>query len=108
MLAGPDAYNAYGIAYIPTTIVLDAKVIVRARWAGGVTPAQLARYVAGARAGWSATYVSPTQARIDVLLASGRYRFDGTAAERTAAVAAVNRAIARAEAMAERSDSSVD
>jgi thiol-disulfide isomerase/thioredoxin len=35
-LAGADVYNAYGIAYIPTTIVLDAHGVVRARWVGGV------------------------------------------------------------------------
>jgi thiol-disulfide isomerase/thioredoxin len=36
VLAGPDVYNGFGIAYIPTTIVLDAHGIVRARWVGGV------------------------------------------------------------------------
>ncbi len=53
-LAGPDLYNAFGIAYIPTTIVLDAHGIVRARWVGGVEPAQLAGYIAAARAGRNA------------------------------------------------------
>jgi thiol-disulfide isomerase/thioredoxin len=106
-LAGPNEYNAYGIAYIPTTVVLDARGIVRARWVGTVTPAQLAHYVDAARAGRSSTYVSPAQAHIEALLAPQRYRFDGTLAERNAAVARVNRVIARAEAGANR-DATVD
>jgi thiol-disulfide isomerase/thioredoxin len=68
-LAGPQVYNAYGIAYIPTTIVIDAHGVVRARWTGGVTPAQLAHYVADAKAGRSSTYVSPVQTQIDGMLA---------------------------------------
>jgi cytochrome c biogenesis protein CcmG/thiol:disulfide interchange protein DsbE len=107
-LAGPAVYNAFGIAYIPTTIVLDRNGIIRARWIGGVTPAQLAQYVSAARAGRSSTYVSAAQADIDALLAPRRYSFDGTPAERAAAVAQVNRALARAEAIASRNDASVD
>jgi zinc protease len=107
-LAGPDLYNAFGIAYIPTTIVIDANGIVRARWIGGVKPAQLAKYVADARAGRSSVYVTPAQAKIDALLAPQRYRLDGTAAQRQAAVKAVEDAIARAESIAEKNESSVD
>jgi cytochrome c-type biogenesis protein CcmH/NrfG/thiol-disulfide isomerase/thioredoxin len=107
-LAGPGVYNAYGIAYIPTTIVLDPGGIVRARWVGTVTPAQLAQYVAAARARRSSADVSRAQAEIDALLPPRRYRFTGTDAERSAAVAAVNRAIARAEAIARRAEATVD
>jgi thiol-disulfide isomerase/thioredoxin len=107
-LAGPAVYNAYGIAYIPTTIVLDRAGIVRARWIGKVTPAQLAQYVEAARAGRSAVYVSPAQAQIDALLAPRRFNFEGTPAQRTAAVAQVKRALARAEAIAVRDEATVD
>jgi cytochrome c biogenesis protein CcmG/thiol:disulfide interchange protein DsbE len=107
-LAGPDVYNAYGIAYIPTTIVLDAHGIVRARWVGGVKPAQLARYVADARAGRSSSYVSPDQAQIDTLLAPQHFHFDGSAAQRDAAVAAAQRAIARSNVLAQGGGASVD
>lgn len=107
-LAGPDVYNAFGIAYIPTTLVLDAQGIVRARWVGEVKPGQLARYVADARAGHSSTFVSPTQAQIDALLAPGQYRLDGTDAERTAAVAAVHRAIVHSNGLAGRGGAIVD
>jgi thiol-disulfide isomerase/thioredoxin len=67
-LAGPETYNAYGIAYIPTTIVIDAIGTVRARWTGAVTPSQLASYVASARAGKNAFYVTTEQRKIDGLL----------------------------------------
>jgi thiol-disulfide isomerase/thioredoxin len=107
-LAGPDLYNAFGIAYIPTTIVLDANGIVRARWIGGVTPAQLAKYVADARAGRSSTFVSAAQAKIDALLAPQRYHLNGTDAERRDAAKSVTDAIARAESIAEKNEGSVD
>jgi tetratricopeptide (TPR) repeat protein len=82
--------------------------VVRARWIGEMTPARLARYVADARAGRSSLFVSPAQARIDALLALARYRFDGTAAQRTAAVAAAGRAIARSDALADHDETAVD
>jgi thiol-disulfide isomerase/thioredoxin/Tfp pilus assembly protein PilF len=107
-LAGPDIYNAFGIAYIPTTIVVDANGVVRARWIGGVKPAQLAQYVADARAGRSSTYISPAQAKIDALLALQQYQLSGTPAERQAAARAVTDAIKKAEAIAAHNDSSVD
>jgi peroxiredoxin/tetratricopeptide (TPR) repeat protein len=67
-LAGPETYNAYGIAYIPTTIVVDPNGIVRARWTGAVTTGQLASYVASARAGKNAEYVTAEQRKIDGIL----------------------------------------
>jgi thiol-disulfide isomerase/thioredoxin len=107
-LAGPDLYNAYGISYIPTTIVLDAHGIVRARWIGDVSPAQLAAYVADARAGRSSTYVTPTQRAIDEALAPQTFRLDGTAAARDAAIAAVKAAVANANALEAKDSHDVD
>lgn len=108
VLGGPQTYNSYGVAFIPTTVVVDAAGIVRARWVGGVTPPQLAHYVADARAGRSSTYVSAAQARIDAVLAPRRFHFSGRPAEREAAVAAVPRAIARAEKIAADNDATID
>jgi cytochrome c biogenesis protein CcmG/thiol:disulfide interchange protein DsbE len=107
-LAGPDTYNAFGIAYIPTTIVIDAHGIVRARWVGGVEPAQLAGYIAAARAGRNAVFVSPVQAQLDRLLDPSRFAFHGTAAQRTAAFAAMQRAIARADDVEDKNSKTVD
>ena len=65
-------YNAFGISALPTTIVIDAKGIVRGRWIGGIEPARLAAYVAAARAGKNANYLTPQQKKIDALLAAGK------------------------------------
>ncbi len=107
-LAGPDVYNAYGIAYIPTTIVIDAHGIVRARCVGGIVPAQLAGYVAAARAGRNAVLSSPAQTRIDAQLDRSQYAFHGSPAARNAALAAMKRAIARADAAEDKNQTSID
>jgi thiol-disulfide isomerase/thioredoxin len=107
-IAGPDVYNAFGIAYIPTTIVVDAHGVIRARWVGEITPAQLAGYVADARAGRNAVFVSPVQTKIDAMLAPSRFPFAGNAARRARAVAAMQRAIAGAEKLADTNDAAVD
>lgn len=107
-LAGPDVYNAYGIAYIPTTIVIDAHGIVRARWVGGLGPAQLARYIDAARAGRNAEFVSPAQAQIDALLSPARYNFHGTYAQRIAVHAAIMRAFEKANAIEDKNPTGVD
>ena len=80
-LAGPQVYNDYGISYIPTTVVVGPDGIVRARWTGAVTPAQVALYVAGARAHKNVEYLSPEQRRIDALLARSQFRFTGPPAK---------------------------
>jgi len=98
-LAGPALYNAYGIAYIPTTIVVDGHGIVRARWIGGVAPAQLAKYVADARAGRTSLYVSPLQARIDALLDPSRYPLSGTRSERAASEQKIAAALASTDGL---------
>ncbi len=109
-LAGPDLYNAYGISYIPTTIVLDANGIIRARWIGVVSPVQLAHYVADARAGRSSTYVTPLQREIDAALAPQTYRPADFAAAgaRDAAIAAQKAAVAKADALEAKFPHDVD
>jgi cytochrome c biogenesis protein CcmG/thiol:disulfide interchange protein DsbE len=107
-LAGPDLYNGFGIAYIPTTIVLDAHGIVRARWVGGIEPTQLASYIADARAGRNAVFTSPEQTVIDAELNPAHYRFNGTYADINAAYAAAQRAIALADATEDKNQAVVD
>jgi thiol-disulfide isomerase/thioredoxin/Flp pilus assembly protein TadD len=107
-LAGPDVYNAFGIAYIPTTVVLDAHGVVRARWIGEMQPARLAAYIAAARAGRDAVFSSRQQSQIDASLDPARYAFAGTPAQRTAALAAMKRAIAHAETLADKDQAAVD
>jgi tetratricopeptide (TPR) repeat protein/thiol-disulfide isomerase/thioredoxin len=105
-LAGSDVSGAFGIIGIPTTIVVDANGVIRARWIGEVTPAQLAQYVDDARKGRTAIYVSPVQAKIDAMLAPAQFAFDDPA-RRDAAVKKANDAIARAEKLAD-TDEHVD
>ncbi len=97
-LSGPETYNAYGIAYIPTTIVVDPHGVVRARWTGGITPAQLTQYVASARAGKSSWYVTPDQRRIDGELAAAQFHFTGSPASVAAEIVRANKALTRAAA----------
>ena len=96
-LAGPDVYNAYGIAYIPTTIVIDAHGVVRARWVGGIVPAQLAGYIAAARAGRNAVFSSPQQTAIDALLDPSHFSYAGDIGQRNATLARMQHAIGVAD-----------
>jgi len=107
-LAGPDVYSGFGIAYIPTTIVLDAHGIVRARWVGGIEPAQLAADIAAARAGRNAVFSSPQQTAIDAALNPASYDFSGAPAQRSAVLAAAQNAIARADATEDQNQAVVD
>jgi thiol-disulfide isomerase/thioredoxin len=100
VLAGADAYNRFGISYIPTTIVIDEKGIVRARWIGGVTPDQLAQYVASARAGKDADYLTDGQKHIDAMLQPAQFDFSGDAATVGPAIAAAQKRIADVDAYA--------
>lgn len=97
-LAGPAAYNGFGIAYIPTTIVIDGNGIIRARWTGGVTPVQLAQFVKGARAGKNTTYVTAQQTKIDKMLAVSQFAFSGSPAKVKAEIARAKKAIAATNA----------
>jgi cytochrome c biogenesis protein CcmG/thiol:disulfide interchange protein DsbE len=93
-LAGPDAYNRFGISFIPTTIVLDAHGTVRARWIGGITPTQLAQYVADARAGRNSEYLTTGQKRIDAMLDPKQFDFSGDATTAGPAIGAAQKRVA--------------
>lgn len=78
IIVPPNALNAYGIEGLPTTIVVDAKGIVRARWIGGISTARLRSYVVAARAGHNATFATPEQQKIDAMTAVAQFNFTGT------------------------------
>src|SRR5580692_10399781 len=86
------------VAAIPTTIVVDKNGIVRARWVGGVTPAQLAEFIDGARQGRNVYYVSPVQKKLDSMLATGQFTLTGSPAQVRAGSAATIKQVAAAEA----------
>ncbi len=86
------------VAAIPTTIVVDKNGIVRARWTGGVTPAQLAEFINGARQGHNVYYLSPVQKKLDSMLATGQFTFSGSPSQVRAEADAAVKQIAAAEA----------
>jgi peroxiredoxin/tetratricopeptide (TPR) repeat protein len=86
------------VAAIPTTIVVDKNGIVRARWTGGVTPAQLAEFIDGARQGRNVYYVSPVQRHLDSMLAAGQFTYTGSPTQIRATAAAAVKQVAAAEA----------
>ena len=67
-VGGPDAYNGFGVAYIPTTVVIDPKGIVRARWTGELPPQRLAEFVSDARAGKNFAIDTPDERIVERLL----------------------------------------
>ena len=103
-LAGPEAYNRFGIAYIPTTIVVDAQGVVRARWTGGVTPEQLRAYVENAKAGKDGVFISAEQKKIDALVEPAQFAFAGATASVSSAIAAATTALHAADAYTDKLD----
>jgi peroxiredoxin len=94
----------YDIQYFPTTLVIDAQGILRARYIDVVAPQQLALMVDAAKAGRNAEIVSPLQQKIDLALAD-----TGVPAVADAAVALdyakkVDAAISNAEKLLDDSD----
>jgi peroxiredoxin len=107
-LAGPELYRAFGVVYTPTTIVVDANGIVRARWIGGITPTQLTQFITDARAGRTSVYVSPAQTEIDTLLAPQQYTLSGSDAQIQAGAQSVADAIAHVETIEKQNREAID
>jgi thiol-disulfide isomerase/thioredoxin/tetratricopeptide (TPR) repeat protein len=99
-LGGPATYNGFGIAYIPTTVVIDAHGIVRARWTGQIAEERLAQFVADARAGKNYVLDTPDQQRVEALLDPSGYHFDGDAAAVKAEIARARSSIATSDKIA--------
>ena len=99
-LAGPDAYNGFGVAYIPTTFVIDQHGVVRARWTGQLAAARLTQFVADARAGKNSTLDTPDEEIVERLLDPSLYHFDGDPSAVGAEVERVRANIAAADAFA--------
>ena len=97
-LAGPDVYRRFGVAYIPTTIVIDAHGIVRATWTGALAPERLAEFVAAARTSTNYALDTPDQALLERLLDPSAYDFSGDAASVAPAVKRSRDNVAAADA----------
>ncbi len=98
---------AYDIQAFPTTFVIDANGVLRARYVDTLAPRQLAELVSAGKGGRNAVIVSPLQAKIDASLADPALAFtsnDPTKIEATAKAA--DAAINHAEEMLDGSDAS--
>ncbi len=68
---------AYDVRGIPTTYVIDANGIVRARYVDIISPAQLTAFVDAAKNGHNGAIASALQRKIDAMLNPGRFAFPG-------------------------------
>ena len=98
--------KAYDVAYFPTTYVIDARGVLRARYIDVLGAPQLAALVRDAKAGRDAEIASPLQANIDATLADPSLAFapGDDAASTRATAARVDVAIASAESLLDQSD----
>ncbi|HEY5258440.1 MAG TPA: redoxin domain-containing protein [Candidatus Baltobacteraceae bacterium] len=102
IVTSPRAINAFGIEALPTTVVLDAKGVVRARWIGGIETSRLRAYVADASQGRNATYVTAEQRKIDSMLALAQFSFTGSPSKVAAAIAHASARVAAVAAYTAR------
>lgn len=68
---------AYDVRAIPTTYVIDANGVVRARFVDVIAPRQIAAFVEAAKAGRNGVIVSSLQDKIDATLALKQFDFTG-------------------------------
>jgi len=69
--------KAFDIRAFPTTFVIGADGVLRARFVGGITPKILAAFVADARAGRDGVLATDAQRAVDLLLAPTAFAFSG-------------------------------
>lgn len=71
--------KAYDVRYFPTTYVIDARGIVRARYIDVLDAKKLAAFVATAKRERDVAIVTPMQQKVDAMLASPSFAFTGDA-----------------------------
>jgi len=96
--------RAYGVAFFPTTYVIDPHGIVRARYIDVLGTAQLASLVAAAQQGRNGEITSPLQTKIDAILADPSIVFTGDAGDVEANAKKTVAAIVAAESALDESD----
>ena len=91
--------KSYHIRAFPTTLVIGADGVLRARYVGVITPKILAGFVSDARAGRDGVLATEAQQKVDAILAPAAFPFAGDAAAVRAQAKNVLAAIDRAEAV---------
>jgi thiol-disulfide isomerase/thioredoxin len=89
--------KAYDVRVYPTTFVISPDGVLRARFAGNISPRVLAGFVSDARAGRNGVLATAAQKKIDALLDPAKFAFDGDPASIRSAATAVLHAIDAAD-----------
>ena len=98
--------RAYDVAYFPSTYVIDARGILRARYIDVIGTAQIASLVSAARGGRNAVIDSPLQEKIFATLSGPTFEIASGAepAVVRATVARIDTALVRAQRLLDESD----
>ncbi|MDQ2859029.1 MAG: redoxin family protein [Candidatus Eremiobacteraeota bacterium] len=96
--------KAYDVQYFPTTFVIDARGVLRARYVDVITAAQLFSLVADAKHGVDGRVVSALQTKIDATLSDPSIDFSGDPAAIEANAKKAANAIAAADNLLDESD----
>ena len=84
--------KTYDVRAFPTTFVIGADGVLRARYVGNISPQVLAGFIGDARAGRDGVLVTAAQKKADALLDPAAFAFTGDAAAvRASAFAAASR-----------------
>jgi thiol-disulfide isomerase/thioredoxin len=89
--------KAYDVRAYPTTFVISADGVLRARYVGNISPQVLAGYIADARAGRDGVLATGAQKKADALLDPAKYAFTGDVAAVRKTVQSALKAMDQAE-----------
>ena len=91
--------NAYSVRAYPSTFVISADGVLRARYVGNISQQVLAGFVQDARAGRNGVLASAAQKQVDAILDPAKFAFAGDAAAIRTAALGVLKAIDAADAV---------
>ncbi|HEV3086855.1 MAG TPA: redoxin domain-containing protein [Candidatus Elarobacter sp.] len=89
--------KAYDVRAYPTTFVISADGVLRARYVGNISPQVLAGYINDARAGRDGVLATAAQKKVDELLDPSKFVFTGDVTAVRSAVQATLKAMDAAE-----------
>ncbi len=89
--------NAYDVRAYPSTFVISADGVLRARYVGLISPSALAGFIADARARRNGVLATAAQKKVDALLDPAKFTFAGDASAAVATAKSALKAIDAAE-----------